>query len=326
MGFPATRPRRLRRTASIRRLVREHGVDPGKLIQPLFVVSGEGVSEPLESMPGQARRSIDVLIKAAREAHELGVGGVILFGIPERKDPLGSEGYSPDGVIARALRAVKAEVAGLPLIADVCCCEYTSHGHCGVVEDGEVVNDQTLELLARAAVVYADAGADVVAPSDMMDGRVGRIRAGLDQAGHGSVAILSYAVKYASAYYGPFRDAAGSAPSFGDRCSYQMDPANGREALREAELDLGEGADMLMVKPAGPCLDVLARLRDRFDVPLAAYQVSGEYAMIKAAAARGLVDEQRIVDESLVGIRRAGADVILTYFATEVARRRSEGS
>jgi porphobilinogen synthase len=276
-------------------------------------------------MPEQRRLSVDVLVKQAREAFDLGLGGVLLFGIPERKDGQASEAYAPGGVVPRAIRALKAELPGLPVLADVCCCEYTSHGHCGVVEDERVLNDPTLELLARAAVAYAAAGADVVAPSDMMDGRVQALRTALDRGGYPEVAILSYAVKYASAFYGPFREAAGSAPAFGDRRSYQMDPANAREALREVALDLEEGADAVMVKPALPCLDVIRRVRERFDVPLAAYQVSGEYAQIKAAVRLGWLDEPRAVEETLVAIRRAGADIVITYFASEVARRLAAG-
>jgi len=314
--------RRLRRTEGLRALCRETSLTAASLIQPLFVVHGQGAAEEIGAMPGQRRWSIDRLVGECERLAELGVGGILLFGIPAVKDELGSEAYAPDGIIARALQAVKCATPELTLMADVCLCEYTSHGHCGVVAGGRVDNDPSLELLARAAVVYAEAGADVVAPSDMMDGRVAAIRRALDDQGHLEVAILSYAVKYASAFYGPFREAAGSTPQFGDRRGYQMDPANGREALREVALDLEEGADAVMVKPALPYLDVIARVRAACDAPLAAYQVSGEYAQIKAAAAQGWLDEARVVEESLVAIRRAGADMILTYFAADFAHRR----
>jgi porphobilinogen synthase len=321
MAFPEHRPRRLRRTPALRELARETRLAPGDLVDALFVVEGHGVREPIGSMPGVSRLSIDQLGDEAKRIADLGLAGVMLFGIPERKDALGTSGYDPEGVIARAIRAMKRAAPELLVIADICLCEYTDHGHCGVYQHGEVDNDATLPLLARSAVVAAEAGADLVAPSDMMDGRVAAIRAGLDAAGHEHTPILSYAAKYASAFYGPFRDAAESAPKSGDRRGYQMDPANAREALRELATDLAEGADMLMVKPAMPCLDIVRAARDRFDVPLFAYQVSGEYSMLQAAIERGWLEAPRVVDESLLAIRRAGADRIITYFAKDFARR-----
>ncbi len=314
------RPRRLRRTPELRRLVQETRLSVEDLIYPLFVCPGEGVRREVASMPGVYTLSIDQLIEEAQDVKRLGIPAIILFGIPERKDEVGSEAYAEDGIIQRAIRALKREVPGLIVIADTCLCEYTSHGHCGVVRDGEVVNDPTLELLARTAVSQARAGADIIAPSNMMDGFVAAIRSALDEAGFAHIPILSYAVKYASAFYGPFREAAQSAPQFGDRRGYQMDPPNAREALREAELDVEQGADILMVKPALPYLDIIRLVRERFSVPVAAYQVSGEYAMIKAAARLGWIEEERIVMETLIGIKRAGADMILTYFAKDVAR------
>ena len=320
MSFPAIRPRRLRQSPAWRRMLAETELSAADLVYPLFVVPGEGIDRPVSSMPGVAQLSMDRLVVEARRAFALGVPAVILFGIPESKDETGSSGYDDDGIVPRAIRALKAELPELVVWADVCLCEYTSHGHCGVLDDdGQVLNDETLPLLARAAVAYARAGADAVAPSDMMDGRVAAIRAGLDDHGFASTPIVSYAAKYASAFYGPFRDAAQSAPAFGDRRSYQMDPPNALEALREVALDLEEGADIVMVKPAGPYLDIVRRVKDEFAVPVAAYQVSGEYSLIKAAAERGWVDERRIVLESLVGIKRAGADLILTYFAPQAA-------
>jgi porphobilinogen synthase len=302
-------------------MVAETSLSATDLIYPLFAIHGSNVRNPVASMPGVAQLSVEHLVAEARAAHDLGVPAVILFGIPERKDPEGSAGYDPDGVVPRAIRALKQELPDLLVWADVCLCEYTSHGHCGLLDErGQVLNDETLPLLARAAVVYADAGADAVAPSDMMDGRIGAVREALDGAGHSALPIVAYAAKYASAFYGPFREAAGSTPAFGDRKGYQMDPRNGDEALREIELDLEEGADIVMVKPAGPYLDVVRRVKDAFGVPTAAYQVSGEYSLIKAAAERGWVDERRVVMESLLGIRRAGADMVLTYFAPQVAR------
>lgn len=318
-AFPTMRLRRLRRTPGLRALVRETSLDVGDLAYPLFVCPGEGVTEPLEGLQGIGRRSVDVLCDEAEEAHRLGVPAVLLFGIPEEKDAVGSGAYADDGIVQRALRELRRRLPELVLITDVCLCEYTSHGHCGVIEGGEVLNDPSLELLARTAVSHVEAGADAVAPSDMMDGRVGAIRSALDDAGRESVPVIAYSAKFASAFYGPFREVADSAPAFGDRRSYQMDPANLREALRECALDIDEGADMIMVKPALPYLDVIRSVRDRFDVPLAAYNVSGEYAMVKAAAASGWLDERQAAIESLLAIKRAGADVIFTYWAKEAA-------
>jgi porphobilinogen synthase len=315
MAFPIQRSRRLRSSELLRRLVREARLSPSQLVLPLFVCPGEGVRREIGAMPGNAQLSIDNLLRECEECRGLGLGGVILFGIPEHKDELASGSYSDDGITQRAIRAVKREVSGLLVITDVCNCEYTSHGHCGFVKDGDVDNDTTLEWLAKTAVSHAKAGADIVAPSDMMDGRVAAIRNALDTAGYANTPVLSYAAKYASVFYGPFREAAESAPAFGDRRSYQMDPANGREALREIALDLEEGADMVMVKPAMPYLDVIREVREQFNVPLGAYQVSGEYSMILAAAHNGWLDLERAIIESLTGIRRAGADFILTYFA-----------
>jgi porphobilinogen synthase len=314
--FPATRLRRLRRTGALRSLVRETRLDPAELVYPLFVGPS---SQANEDLPALGRFSVDDLAREAEELLGLGLAAVILFGIPEEKDDEGSGAYASDGIVQRALRALRERYPDLVLITDVCLCEYTSHGHCGVIENGEVANDATLELLGRTAVSHVDAGADVVAPSDMMDGRVGALRAALDEAGFAETAIISYAAKYASAFYGPFREAAESAPSFGDRRGYQMDPANVREALRECELDVGEGADVLMVKPALPNLDVLRAVRERFDLPVAAYNVSGEYAMVKAAAARGWLDERQAAIESLTTIKRAGADFVVSYWAKELA-------
>jgi porphobilinogen synthase len=317
--FPVTRLRRFRRTAALRDLVRETSLDISDVVYPLFVCPGEGVEAPLEGLPGIAQRSIDRLCDEAEEAHRLGVGALLLFGIPDEKDEAGSGAYDDDGIVQRALRALRARVPRLVLITDVCLCEYTSHGHCGFVRDGEVDNDISLELLARAAVSHAEAGADVVAPSDMMDGRVGAIRAALDGDGFERVAVLAYSAKYASAFYGPFREVAESAPSFGDRRGYQMDPPNVREALRECELDIAEGADAIMVKPALPYLDVIRAARERFDLPVGAYNVSGEYAMVKAAAARGWLEERRAALECLTAVKRAGADLIVTYWAKDLA-------
>jgi porphobilinogen synthase len=323
MSFPISRPRRLRRTETWRRAVRETRLSADDLVYPLFVVDGEQVRNPVASMPGVEQLSVDQVVREAVEVHALGIPAVILFGVPvdEDKDPEGRAGYDPEGLVPRAIRAIKAEVPELLVWADVCLCEYTSHGHCGVLSpEGEILNDETLDLLAQAALAYAEAGADAVAPSDMMDGRVGAIREALDVNGFEQVPIVAYAAKFASAYYGPFRDAAHSTPAFGDRRGYQMDPGNAEEALREVELDIEEGADMVMVKPAGPYLDIIQRVKEAFHMPTAAYQVSGEYALIKAAAANGWVDEKRIAMESLLGIKRAGADLILTYFAKDVAR------
>lgn len=320
MAFPETRMRRLRANEPLRRLVRETKLEPENFILPLFVCPGVGVRRDISSMPGVAQLSVDELVSECTEARSLGIGGVILFGIPESKDEMASGNYDPNGIVQRALRALKAEVPGLLRITDLCNCEYTSHGHCGKVVGEEIVNDESVEWLARAAVTHAEAGADIVAPSDMMDGRVTAIRDALDVAGHERVPILSYAAKYASCFYGPFREAAESAPQFGDRRSYQMDPPNIREAMREIELDLEEGADMIMIKPALPYLDVIAEARARFDVPLAAYQVSGEFSMIMAAARNGWIDGDRAMLESLTSIKRAGAGTILTYFAKAAAR------
>jgi porphobilinogen synthase len=315
--FPQERPRRLRRSERLRALVRETHVTPAHLIYPLFVVPGEGVRREIPSLPGCFHLSVDQAAQEAREVESLGIGGTILFGLPEHKDPAGSEGYIDAGVVQQAVRAIKAECRELLVMTDVCLCEYTSHGHCGVIVGQEVKNDPTLDLLARMAVSHARAGADVVAPSDMMDGRVAAIRRALDAADFAELPIMSYAAKYASAFYGPFREAA---PQFGDRRGYQMDPPNVREALREVRLDVEEGADMVMVKPALPYLDVIRAVREAVDRPVAAYNVSGEYAMVKAAAQRGWIDEARIVRETLVSIRRAGADAILTYHAKDFAR------
>ena len=322
--YPTIRPRRLRRTESIRRMVTETRLNPAQFVLPVFVVPGADVVNPISSMPGHSQMSVDGIAALAKEAEAAGVGGMIFFGIPETKDEIGSPGWDPAGPVPQAIAAVAAAAPNLTRWADVCLCEYTSHGHCGPLDGDVVDNDATLPLLAKAAQVYVDAGADVVAPSDMMDGRVAAIRSGLDTAGHSDIAICSYAVKYASAFYGPFRDAAESAPAFGDRRSYQMDPANAREARREAALDEAEGADMLMVKPAGPYQDIIRDLRDRTHLPLAAYQVSGEFAMVEAAAAAGWIDRQRVMLESLTGIVRSGADIVLTYFAIDAARALQE--
>ena len=320
MAFPVHRPRRLRATESIRALVRETALAPDDFVLPLFVCPGEGVKREIGSMPGNYQMSIDEIVKECAEVASLGVSGVILFGIPETKDEMGSGGYDDQGIVQRGVRAIKREVRKLIVMTDVCNCEYTSHGHCGKVVAGEVDNDATLEWLARSAVSHARAGADVVAPSDMMDGRVAAIRKALDAAGYAGTPILSYAAKFASCFYGPFREAAESAPQFGDRRGYQMDPANGREAMREIALDLEEGADMIMIKPALPYLDLIRQARDRFEVPIAAYQVSGEFSMIAAAARNGWIDRTRAMMESLTSIRRAGADFVLTYFAKDAAR------
>jgi len=314
------RPRRLRRGETLRRMVQETRLRREDLIYPMFVAPGKGVRQEVPSMPGVFRLSVDKLMEEAKVVADLGIPAVLLFGLPQKKDETGSEAASPKGAVQQAVRQLKKQVPNLVVITDVCLCGYTSHGHCGLLRPGgEVDNDATLEVLAQVAVSHAQAGADIVAPSDMMDGRVGAIREALDEVGLEMTAILSYAVKYASSFYGPFRDAADSAPQFGDRRSYQMDPANAREALREATLDVEEGADILMVKPAMPYLDILARLRPEFDLPLAAYQVSGEYAMIKAAAQKGWLDETAVMLESLLSIKRAGADLILTYFAKQAA-------
>src|SRR5438105_2731161 len=338
MSFPVTRLRRLRRTEQLRSLVRETRLSPESLVYPMFVCPGEGMRNEVRSMPGVFNLSVDEAVKEAREAYSLGVPAVILFGLPEKKDELATGAWADEGIVQKTARAIKREIPDLILIGDVCLCEYMSHGHCGIVRsilqslgaavaappaattDYEIVNDASLELLARTSVSLARAGIDIIAPSDMMDGRVAAIRKGLDEAGLINTPILSYAAKFASGFYGPFREAADSAPQFGDRRSYQMDPANIREAMREIELDIEEGADMIMVKPAMPYLDVIAAARERFDVPLAAYQVSGEYAMIEAAAHNNWIDRDRVMMESLLSIRRAGASIILTYFAKDAAR------
>jgi porphobilinogen synthase len=321
MAFPTHRPRRLRRSEALRRMVQETTLSAHSLVYPLFVCQGATVKKEIRSMPGNYRWSVDLLVEECKSALDLGIPAVILFGIPETKDEVGSGAYDAGGIVQRAVRAVKKALPDLMVICDVCLDEYTSHGHCGLIKNGEIDNDSTLELLARTALTQVQAGADMVAPSDMMDGRVGRIRRELDAHGFTQIPILAYSAKYASAFYGPFREAADSAPKFGDRKSYQMDPANRLEAMREIALDIEEGADIIMVKPAMPYLDVLALARERFDVPLAAYQVSGEFSLIAAAAERGWVDRERIIMESVFSIRRAGADVILTYFAKDVARQ-----
>ena len=319
-AFPVYRGRRLRRTEALRKLVRETTLIPSQLVLPLFVRSGSNIRRPIEAMPGIAQTSPDELLRDATVAAEAGVGGVILFGIPDTKDDTGSEAWAENGAVQQAVRLLKRELPQIVVITDVCMCEYTSHGHCGVLENGEVVNDATLELLSRASVSHADAGADMIAPSDMMDGRVAAIRSALDSSGFASTPILSYAAKYASAFYGPFREAAESAPQSGDRKGYQMDSANADEAIREVLADIEEGADAIMIKPAGPYLDVITRVKEATGYPVAAYQVSGEYSMICAAAERGWIDRERAMMESLIGIRRAGADFILTYFALDAAR------
>ena len=320
MFFPEYRARRLRRTEALRRMVRETVLHPEDLIYPMFSAFGQGIRKEIPSMPGIYQQSIEHIVAEAQEVHALGIPAVILFGIPETKDAVGSDAYSAHGIIQETIRAIKRAVPKLVVITDVCMCEYTDHGHCGVIKDGDVDNDATLELLAAEALSHAQAGADIVAPSDMMDGRVAAIRAKLDAHGFEQIPIMSYAVKYASAYYGPFRDAAESTPQFGDRRSYQMDPANRVEAFREAALDVQECADFLMVKPALAYLDILRDLKERFDLPLVAYNVSGEYSMIKAAAANDWIDHDRVVLETLTGMKRAGADLIITYHAKEAAR------
>lgn len=319
MLFPDYRPRRMRRNEAFRRMIRETRLSTDDLILPLFVVGGKGVRNPIPSMPGQYQLSVDNLVKTAREAGERDIPAILIFGLPDKKDPLGTGAYAKDGIVQKALRELKNRLPGMMVITDVCLCEYTDHGHCGMVEKGTVDNDATLDLLARTALSHAEAGADMVAPSDMMDGRVAEIRNTLDEADFSHIPIMSYAAKYCSAYYGPFREAADSAPQFGDRRSYQMDPANGLEAVREATMDAEEGADIIMVKPALPYLDIIYRIREEVDLPVAAYHVSGEYAMIKAADKMGWIDAQKVMMESLTAIKRAGADMILTYFALEAA-------
>jgi porphobilinogen synthase len=320
MSFPTHRGRRLRRNEALRGMVRETRLSAAGLIYPMFVCPGQKVRQEVSSMPGVFQQSADQIVEECREVESLGIPGVILFGLPEKKDARGMSSVAADGVVQRAIEAIRKAKLNLLVITDVCLCEYTDHGHCGVIENGEVANDATLEILAKQAVSHARAGADIVAPSDMMDGRVGVIREALDEHKFENISILAYAAKYSSAFYGPFREAAQSTPQFGDRRGYQMDPANAREALREVEMDLDEGADMVMVKPALPYLDIIRRVRDEFDVPVAAYNVSGEYSMVKAAVQKGWLDEQRVVTEILTGIQRAGAEIILTYHAKDAAR------
>ncbi|HXA95854.1 MAG TPA: porphobilinogen synthase [Candidatus Dormibacteraeota bacterium] len=325
MPFPVYRPRRLRESPLLRSMVRETVLRADDFVYPLFAVHGRGIREPIGSMPGQYRLSIDEMLKECKDAASMGIPAVLLFGLPRDKDPRGSEAYAEDGIIQQAVRAVKDTIPDLLVITDVCLCEYTSHGHCGVVEDGRVKNDPSLELITRTAVSHAEAGADMVAPSDMMDGRVAAIREGLDESGFAETPIMAYSAKYASAFYGPFREAADSTPQFGDRRSYQMDPANSLEAMREVALDVDEGADIVMVKPALPYLDIIARVKGEFGLPVAAYSVSGEYAMLKAAGQLGWLDEDRAILEALTGIRRAGADIIITYFAKDAVRLIEQG-
>jgi len=320
MRFPIYRARRLRHNENFRRLVRETKLSVDDLIMPLFIVPGSRIASPISSMPGIAQLSIDRAVEECKMIRDLGIPGVILFGIPDHKDAVGSDAYDDDGIIQRALRTLKEQVPGLLLITDVCFCEYTDHGHCGIIKGQDVDNDATLEILVKEALAHARAGADMVAPSDMMDGRVGAIRQALDSEGFPHVPIMAYAAKFASGFYGPFREAAESTPQFGDRRSYQMDPPNAEEALREVEMDIAEGADIVMVKPALPYLDIIRRVKEQFGYPLAAYNVSGEYAMIKAAALNGWLDGERVMLEALTGIKRAGADMILTYFAKDAAQ------
>ena len=320
MPFPLYRPRRLRESPLLRSMVRETSLRVDDFVYPLFAIHGRGVREPIGSMPGQYRLSIDEMLKECKDAASMGIPAVLLFGLPRDKDPRGTEAYADDGIIQQAVRAVKDTIPDLLVVTDVCLCEYTSHGHCGVVEDGRVKNDPSLELIARTAISHAEAGADMVAPSDMMDGRVAAIREGLDEGGFPELPIMAYSAKYASAFYGPFREAADSTPQFGDRRSYQMDPANILEAMREVALDVDEGADIVMVNPALPYLDIIAKVKGEFGLPVAAYSVSGEYAMLRAAGQLGWLDEEAAMMEALTGIRRAGADIIITYFAKEAAR------
>ncbi|MFZ5648882.1 MAG: porphobilinogen synthase [Bacillota bacterium] len=325
MRFPEYRPRRLRRNENLRRMVRETRLSMDDLVYPVFAVAGKGIKKPVESMPGIYNLSVDMLSEEVGKASDLKIPAVLIFGVPEEKDAAGTGAYSDDGIVQQAVRAVKKDFPDLLVITDVCLCEYTDHGHCGLIEGDRVLNDPTLELLAKTALSHARAGSDMVAPSDMMDGRVGAIRKRLDREGFQDIPIMSYSVKYASAFYGPFRDAAGSAPRFGDRRAYQMDPPNATEALREAALDIEEGADIIMVKPGLPYLDIVRLMKESFDYPLAVYNVSGEYAMVKAAALKGWIDERRVVMESLTGMKRAGADIIISYHAPDVARWIKEG-
>ena len=320
MVFPEYRPRRLRKNEAFRTLIRETHIAPGQLIYPLFVMPGKNIREEIPSMPGVFRLSLDQLGREAKECLSLGINAVLLFGLPEKKDAMGSGAHAKNGIIQQAIKELKNKAPKLMVITDVCLCEYTDHGHCGCIIGNDVDNDATLEILAKTALSHAQAGADMVAPSDMMDGRIAEIRTALDENNFDTIPIMSYAVKYASSFYGPFRDAADCAPQFGDRRSYQMDPANSREALREATLDVDEGADILMVKPAMAYLDIISRLSEEFDLPIAAYHVSGEYAMIKAAAQKGWIDEQRVMQETLLSLRRAGADIIITYYAKDMAK------
>ena len=319
MLFPDYRPRRMRRNETLRRMMRETTLSVDNLILPLFAIEGKGVKTPIDAMPGNYQLSVDNLVKTARQAFDLGIPAIILFGIPSKKDALGTQAYAKDGIVQRAVKAVKNKLPDLMVITDVCLCEYTDHGHCGFIDGQTVDNDATLDLLAKAALSHARAGADMVAPSDMMDGRVAEIRATLDENDFSQIPIMSYAAKYCSAFYGPFREAAQSAPQFGDRRSYQMDPANAREAIREATMDVEEGADIIMVKPALPYLDIICRIRDEVDLPVAAYNVSGEFSMIKAAEKMGWIDGQKVMMETLTSIKRAGAEMILTYFAMDAA-------
>jgi porphobilinogen synthase len=321
MLFPDYRPRRMRQNDAFRRMIRETQLSVNDMIMPLFAVEGKGIKNPIPSMPGQFQLSSDHIVKFAQEAYDLGIPAIILFGLPKSKDPLGTQAYAKNGVVQRTVREVKNKVPELSIITDVCLCAYTDHGHCGIVEGQRIDNDASLDLLARTAVSHAKAGADMVAPSDMMDGRVTEIRGALDEENLSHIPIMSYAAKYCSAYYGPFREAADSAPQFGDRRTYQMDPANSQEAIRETAMDVEEGADVVMVKPALPYLDIICRIKDEFDLPVAAYNVSGEYAMIKAAEQLGWMDGQRVMMETLTSIKRAGADMILTYFAMEAAKQ-----
>ena len=325
MRFPEYRPRRLRSSEGIRRLVRETALSVNDLVYPLFAAAGKGIKKPVESMPGVYNLSVDIVVEEAQKAWEMGIPAVLLFGVPDSKDPMGTGAYAADGVVQQAVREIKRLVPDLLVITDVCLCEYTDHGHCGIVEGGRVLNDPTLDMLAKTAVSHVKSGADMVAPSDMMDGRVAAIRKALDSEGCQDTPIMAYSVKYASAYYGPFREAAGSTPLFGDRRAYQMDPPNSVEALREAALDIEEGADIVIVKPALAYLDVVRMIKESFDYPLAVYNVSGEYAMVKAAAKMGWVDERKIVTETLTGMKRAGADIIITYHALEMAGWLKEG-
>ncbi len=321
MLFPEYRARRMRQSDAFRRMIRETELSVNDLILPLFAIEGKNAQNPIPSMPGHTQLSVDLLVAKVREAADVGVPAVILFGLPDKKDPLGTRAYAADGIVPKAVRAVKKAVPAMAVITDVCLCQYTDHGHCGMVEKGVIDNDASLDLLARTALSHAEAGADMVAPSDMMDGRVAEIRALLDDKNFTHVPIMAYSAKYCSSFYGPFREAAESAPQFGDRRTYQMDPANAQEALREATMDVEEGADIIMVKPALPYLDIICRLREEIDLPVAAYNVSGEFALIKAAAEKGWVDEERVMMETLTAIKRAGADMILTYFAIDAARR-----